>query len=225
MMKLFAYFRSSTSYRLRIALNLKQLDYEVLPVDLRTSEQKGEAFTSRNPFGSVPMLEANGRDRAQSMALIEWLDEAYPERPLLPTDIEDRYTARELGNAVATEIHAVNNLPVLRYLADPLGHSEEEVAVWYCHWLARTLDPVEERLAQLGTGDFLFDTPGFFEVILLPQLYNARKFSYDLTDKPHTTRIESACLALPEFKHAYPDNQPDSPDYQGPDLTSLETKP
>jgi maleylacetoacetate isomerase len=215
MMKLFAYFRSSTSYRLRIALNLKRLDYQVLPIDLRTSEQKGAEFTSRNPFGSVPMLEADGRDRAQSMALIEWLDEAYPDHPLLPANIEDRYTARELGNAIATEIHAVNNLPVLRYLADPLGHCEEDVAVWYRHWLARTLDPVEQRLAQLGTGDFLFDTPGFFEVILLPQLYNARKFDYDLTDKPYTTRIEAACLALPEFKDAYPDNQPDSPDYTG----------
>lgn len=215
-MKLFGYFRSSTSYRLRIALNLKGLDYNNLPIDLRTSEQKGETFTSRNPFGSVPMLEADGRDRAQSMALIEWLEEAYPERPLLPADIEDRYTARELGNAVATEIHAVNNLPVLRYLADPLGHSEEEVAVWYRHWLARTLDPVEQRLAQLNTADFLFDAPGFFEVILLPQLYNARKFSYDLSDKPFTTRIEAACLALPAFKDAYPDNQIDSPDYTGP---------
>ncbi|GAA4644418.1 maleylacetoacetate isomerase [Pontixanthobacter gangjinensis] len=215
-MKLHGYFRSSTSYRLRIALNLKGLEYENLPVDLRTSEQKGTVYTSRNPFGSVPMLEADGRDRAQSMALLEWLDEAYPEPPLLPSDLEDRYTARELGYAVATEIHAVNNLPVLRYLADPLGHSEEEVAVWYRHWLARTLDPVEQRLAQIGTGDFLFERPGFFEVVLLPQLYNARKFSYDLSDKPYTTRIEAACLALPEFERAYPDNQPDSPDYKAP---------
>lgn len=215
-MKLFGYFRSSTSYRLRIALNLKGISYENIPVDLRTSEQKGEPFTARNPFGSVPMLEANGRDRAQSMALLEWLDEAYPKTPLLPADLEDRYTARELAYAVATEIHAVNNLPVLRYLADPLGHSEEEVAIWYRHWLARTLDPVEQRLAQLKTGDFLFDRPGLFEVVLLPQLYNARKFHYDLNDKPHTIRIEAACLALHEFERAYPDNQTDSPDYTNP---------
>lgn len=215
-MKLFAYFRSSTSYRLRIALNLKQLDYEVVPVDLRTSEQKSEAFTRRNPFGSVPMLEADGRDRAQSMALIEWLEEAYPQPPLLPANIEDRYTARELAYAIATEIHAINNLPVLRYLADPLGHSQDEIDTWYRHWLARTLDPVEARLAQLGTGDFLFDAPGLFEVVLLPQVYNARKFAFDFSDKPHITRIEAACLALPEFRRAHPDNQPDSPDYAGP---------
>lgn len=215
-MKLFAYFRSSTSYRLRIALNLKGLDYTVAPVDLRTSEQKGDAFTSRNPFGSVPMLEADGRDRAQSMALIEWLEEAYPNPPLMPGDIEDRYTCRELTYAIATEIHAVNNLPVLRYLADPLGHSEQDVAVWYRHWLKRTLNPVEHRLAQLRTGDFLFDAPGMFEVVLLPQIYNARKFDYDLAQCPHIERIEQACLALPAFRNAYPDNQPDSPDYTGP---------
>ncbi len=213
-MKLYGYFRSSTSYRLRIALNLKGLDYQVLPIDLRTSEQKGEAFTRRNPFGSVPMLEADGRDRVQSMALLEWLDEAYPGTPLLPGNIEDRYTVRELTYAVATEIHAVNNLPVLRYLADPLGHSEEEVAVWYRHWLARTMEPLEQRLAQLGTGDFLYEKPGLFEVVLLPQIYNARKFNFDMTDKPFTTRIEAACLELPAFKNAYPDNQPDSPEYK-----------
>lgn len=213
-MRLFAYFRSSTSYRLRIALNLKGLDYEVVPVDLRTSEQKSEEFTRRNPFGSVPMLEADGRDRAQSMALLEWLDEAYPQPPLLPANIEDRYTARELAYAIATEIHAINNLPVLKYLQDPLGHSQDEIDTWYRHWLARTLDPVEARLAQLGSGDFLFDTPGLFEVVLLPQVYNARKFAFDFSDKPHIARIEAACLALPAFRRAHPDNQPDSPEFR-----------
>jgi len=215
MMRLFAYFRSSTSYRLRIALELKGLDYEVVPVDLRTSEQSAEAYTSRNPFGTVPMLEADGRDRAQSMALLEWLEEAYPETPLLPADLEERYTVRELAYAIATEIHAVNNLQVLKYLRAPLGHDDAEVNAWYHHWLARTLDPVEARCAQIGTGDFLSDRPGLFEVVLLPQLFNARKLEFDLAPYPHLTRIEEACLALPEFERAYPDNQPDSPDYKG----------
>ena len=210
-MRLFAYFRSSTSYRLRIALNLKGLDYEVVPVDLRASEQKSDSFTSRNPFGSVPMLEADGRDRAQSMALLEWLDEAYPDRRLLPSATEDRYTVRELAYGIATEIHAVNNLPVLQYLKDTLGHSQDEIDVWYRHWLARTLDPVERRLAQIGTGDFLLDAPGLFEVVLLPQVYNARKFAFDFSAHPHITRIEAACLALPAFERAHPDNQPDTP--------------
>ena len=212
MIRLHGYHRSSTSYRLRIALELKGLDYEYVPVNLLKSEQKGAAFTSRNPFGSLPLLEAGGRDRVQSMAQIEWLDEAYPENPLLPADIDDRYVARELAYAIATELHAPLNLPVLRYLKDEYGKSQDEIGVWYRHWLARTLDPIEARLAQLGTGDFLFDRPGLFEVCLLPQVYNARRFEFDFSDKPHTTRIESACLALPEFQRAYPDNQPDNPE-------------
>ena len=211
-MKLYGYYRSSTSYRLRIALELKGLDYDNIPVNLLTSEQKGEAFTSRNPFGSVPMLEADGRDRAQSMALLEWLDEAYPDRPLLPADIEDRYTVRELAYAIATEIHAINNLPVLKYLKDPLGHSQRVIDHWYRHWLKRTLAPVEERLKQLDAGDFLMDAPGMFETVLIPQIYNARRFHYDLSESPHICRIETACLALPEFQRAHPNNQPDNPE-------------
>ncbi|MBX7533254.1 maleylacetoacetate isomerase [Qipengyuania sp. 1XM1-15A] len=213
-MRLHGYYRSSTSYRLRIALELKGLEYEYVPVNLLTSEQKGEAFTSRNPFGSVPLLEVDGKDRVQSMAQIEWLDEAYPDRPLLPTDIEDRYVARELAYAIATELHAPLNLPVLKYLANEYGKSQEEIGVWYRHWLARTLEPLEARLAQLGTADFLFDAPGFFEVCLLPQVYNARRFDFDFSDKPHIERIEAACLALPEFQRAHPDAQPDNPENQ-----------
>lgn len=209
--RLWAYFRSSTSYRLRIALNLKGLDYEVVPVDLRTDGQKAPEFLARNPFGGVPMLEADGRDRAQSMAILEWLDEAYPRPPLLPAGIEDRYTVRELAYAIATEIHALNNLQVLRHLRGAMGHTEAETDEWYRHWLARTLDPVEARLAQLASGDFLFDAPGLFEIVLLPQVYNARKFAFDFSDKPHITRIEAACLALPAFQRAHPDNQPDAP--------------
>ena len=214
MIRLHGYYRSSTSYRLRIALELKGLEYEYVPVNLLTSEQKGEAFTSRNPFGSVPLLEAGGKDRVQSMAQIEWLDEAYPDKPLLPADLDDRYVARELAYAIATELHAPLNLPVLKYLANEYGKSQDEIAVWYRHWLARTLGPLEQRLAQLGTGDFLFDRPGFFEVCLLPQVYNARRFEFDFSDKPHIERIEAACLAFPQFQRAHPDAQPDNPENQ-----------
>lgn len=210
-MKLFGYFRSSTSYRLRIALNLKGLAFENVPVNLVTGANKDAAYTQRNPFGSVPMLAADGRDRAQSMALLEWLDEAYPKPALLPADIEARYTVRELAYAIATELHAVNNLPVLKYLKDPLGHPQAAIDKWYRHWLARTLVPIEARLAQLAVGDFVHgDSPGLFEVVLIPQLYNARRFAYDLADSPHLTRIETACLALPAFSAAHPDQQPDS---------------
>lgn len=216
-MRLHGYYRSSTSYRLRIALNLKGLDYEVVPVNLLHSEQKQPAFTDRNPFGSVPMLEAGGRDRAQSMALLEWLDEAYPEPPLLPAGIEDRYTCRELVYAIATELHAPLNLPVLKYLKDPLGHSQDEIDTWYRHWLARTLEPVEQRLAQLNSGPFLFEGPGLFEAVLLPQVYNARRFAFDFAAMPRIEAIEAACLALPAFQRAHPDNQPDNPDNSRPE--------
>ena len=215
-MKLYGYFRSSTTYRLRIALGLKGLAYEYVPVNLVASEQKGAAYTGRNPFGSLPLLEADGRHRAQSMAQLECLDEAYPEPPLLPRDLEDRYTVRELAYAIATEIHAVNNLPVLKYLKDPLGHSQDEIDVWYRTWLTRTLVPVEQRLAQLGTGNFLFDAPGLFEVVLLPQVYNAQRFAFDFSEMPHIRQIEAACLALPAFQRAHPDNQPDNPERTNP---------
>ena len=210
-MKLYGYYRSSTSYRLRIALELKGLAYENVPVNLLTSQQREEAFTSRNPFGSVPMLEADGRDRAQSMALLEWLEEAYPTPPLLPADPEARYTVRELTYAIATELHAPLNLPVLKYLKNEIGLIEDEIVKWYRHWLKPTLDPVEARLTQLKTGDFLMDAPGLFETVLLPQIYNARRFDYDFSASPHMTRIEAACLALPAFQRAYPDNQTDAP--------------
>ena len=212
MIRLHGYYRSSTTYRLRIALELKGLAYDYVPVNLLKSEQKGDAFIRRNPFGSVPLLEADGKDRAQSMAQIEWLDEAYPENPLLPRAIEDRYTARELAYAIATELHAPLNLPVLKYLADEYGKSQDEIGDWYRYWLARTLAPLEARLAQLESSDFLFDAPGFFEAVLLPQIYNARRFDFDFFDLPHIERIEAACLALPAFQRAHPDAQPDNPE-------------
>lgn len=210
-MLLYGYFRSSTSYRLRIALELKGIDYEYIPVDLLASEQQSEVYTSRNPFGSVPLLVADGRDRAQSMAQLEWLDEAYPENPLLPADIETRFSVRELAYAIATETHAPNNLPVLKYLKANFAASQPELDDWYRHWLTRTFNPVEARLGQHGSKEFLLDKPGLFEVLLLPQLYNARRFNMDMAGYPNMTRIEAACLALPAFQRAHPDNQVDAP--------------
>lgn len=210
-MRLHAYYRSSTSYRLRIALNLKGLDYEIVPVDLRSDEQRGDAFRALNPFAGVPLLEADGRTYAQSMAILEWLDERYPDRPLLPRDTEDRFVARELAYAIATELHAPLNLPVLQYLKHEFGQEQAAIDTWYRHWLNKTLRPLELRLGQVGAGDFLFDAPGLFEAVLIPQLYNARRFAFDLGPMPHMRRIEGACLDLPAFRDAHPDNQPDSP--------------
>ncbi|TCM18139.1 maleylacetoacetate isomerase [Novosphingobium sp. PhB165] len=210
-MRLHGYWRSSTSYRLRIALNLKGLEYGQVPVNLLSAEQRSGEYRRLNPFGGVPLLEVDGRTYAQSMAILEWLDERFPDRPLLPRDVEDRFAARELAMAVATELHAPLNLPVLRYLKHDLGHSQDEVDTWYRHWLARTLEGLEARLAQRGAGDFLFDAPGLFECVLVPQFYNARRFDLDLSPYPGLVRIDNACSDVPAFAAAHPDNQPDSP--------------
>lgn len=211
-MKLFGYFRSSTSYRLRIALNLKGLAYDYVPVNLLKSEQKAADYVARDPFASIPLLEADGRDRAQSMAQLEWLDEAYPEPPLLPKDIEDRFTVRELAYAIATETHAPNNLQVLNYLKAEFAATQDQIDAWYRHWLNRTFAPVEARLAQHGAGDFLLDAPGLFEVVLLPQVYNAERFRLDFAPYPHIRRIADGCLKLDACRRAHPDNQIDNPE-------------
>jgi maleylacetoacetate isomerase len=211
-MRLHAYYRSSTSYRLRIGLNLKALAYEVVPVDLMQGEQRGEAFRAVNPYGGVPAIEFEGRCYAQSMAALEWLDERFPEpHALLPAETEERFAVRELAYAIATELHAPLNSPVLAYLQHDLGHSQGEIDAWYHHWLARTLGGVEMQLARRGAGEFLGLEPGLFECVLVPQLYNARRFAFDLADYRHCTRIEAACLELPPFMAAHPDAQPDAP--------------
>lgn len=210
-MRLFAYYRSSTSYRVRIALNLKQLPYEIVPIDLRKGEQSEPDFLGRNPYGGVPVLEVEGRTYAQSMAIIEWLEERHPQPPLLPAAREERFIVRELSSAIATELHAPLNLSVLRYLKRELKQDQAAIDAWYCHWLGKTLTAVERRLAQLDTGDYLFGAPGLFEAVLIPQLYNARQFAFDLATMPHLRRIEAACIAHPAFVKAHPDNQPDSP--------------
>lgn len=209
-MRLYSYHRSSTSYRLRIALNLKGLDYEIEAVDLRQAEQRGAAFRAINPFAGVPLLEAEGRHYAQSMAILEWLEERYLQPPLLPADRESRFAARELAYAIATELHAPLNSPVLQYLRDEFTLYQSSIDAWYHHWLARTLVPVEQRLEQLGSRDFLFDFPGMFECVLIPQIHNARLFHFDLAPMPRIRRIEAACLALPAFAAAHPDRQPDA---------------
>ena len=210
-MRLHAYFRSSTSYRVRIALSLKGLDYVLVPVDLLRSEQKEPAFRAINPFGGVPVLEFEGRHYAQSMAILEWLDERFPDPPLLPAGREDRFIAREMALAIATELHGPLNLQITRYLRREMGQDDAGVGRWNHRWLGKTLGALEQRLHQLGARDFLFGMPGLFETVLIPQLYNARRTGFDLDPMPLLRRLETACLALPEFIRAHPDNQPDSP--------------
>ena len=148
------------------------------------------------------------------MVQLEWLEEAYPEPPLLPSAREDRFTARELAYAIATETHAPNNLQVLNYLKSEFDASQDQIASWYRHWLDRTFAPIEHRLGEYDAGDFLFDAPGLFEVVLLPQVYNAERFELDFTPYARIRRITEACLKLDAFQRAHPDAQPDNPEKQ-----------
>ena len=210
-MRLFGYFRSSTSYRLRIALNLKGLPYDYVPVSLLKSEQKAADYVARDPFASVPLLEADGRDRAQSMAQLEWLDEAYPERPLLPAGIEDRYLARELAYAIATELHAPLNLPVLKYLKDPLGQPQEAADAWYRHWCDEGLSALEGELRDTRTGTYCHgDQVTMADACLVPQVFNAQRFAVDMSRYPSTMRIFDACMRLDAFQKAQPSVQPEA---------------
>lgn len=211
-MRLFSYFRSYASYRVRIALNLKGVPHEVVPVDLATGAHLRLPFAKDNPFKGVPAIETDDAVHGQSMAIIEWLDEAFPANPLLPTKPSERLAARELTLAIATELHAPLGRPAIQHIKSELGGDEGAVTEWRHRWLAKTLSGVEQRLADRGTLNFLFDRPGYFECVLIPQVYNARLSDFDLAPYPRLRRIDEACAQLSEFRAARPDAQPDTPD-------------
>jgi maleylacetoacetate isomerase len=210
--KLYAYWRSSTSYRARIALALKGLSAEIIPVNLLTSEQQGEAYRSVNPQMRVPTLIDGERVITQSLAIIEYLDEVYPDVPLLPQAPEERARVRELSLAVATDITPPINLGPLQYLTGQLGISEEQKTEWIHHWMRRGFEALETMLASSDmTGQFCHGSqPTMADCVLVPQLYNARRFALDLSPYPVMVRIDEACQQLAAFKAAHPDNQPDA---------------
>jgi maleylpyruvate isomerase len=211
-MKLYNYFITSASYRVRIALALKGLEYEYRSVNVRKGEQLSPAYRDINPQGLVPVLEDGGRLLHQSLAIIEYLDEVYPEPPLLPRDPVERNRVRSLAMIVAAEIHPLNNLRVLKYLTDVLGVTEAQKLAWYAHWVQTGFVALERRLAaEPGTGRFCHgDTPGLADIALVPQVSNARRFSVDLTPFPTIVRIDAACRELPAFRGAEPAAQPDA---------------
>ncbi len=212
MITLYSYFRSSTSYRVRIALNLKGLDYTTKPVDLLKDEQRSPEFLALNPHGGVPALDIDGHILTQSMVILEYLEERFPETPLYPLDRETRADARALTYAIATDVHALNNLSALRYLTGKLGLDTDAMNAWGRHWNTKCLSALETRVAPLaGPEGFVFDgRPGMFEVLLIPQLMGARRFETDVTTFPTLLRIEEACLALDAFQAAAPAVQPDA---------------
>lgn len=206
------FFRSSTSYRVRAALNLKGLAYEYRSYALRKGEQRGEGFLAMNPQGLVPTLETPHGPLSQSLAILEWLDETHPEPPLLPADPWERARVRSLAHAVALDIHPLNNLRVLQYIQQELGADEEGVARWFRHWVDETFPAVEARLAnEPGTGRCCHgDTPGMADLCLAAQVVNNRRFEVDMTPYPVINRIFDALMALPAFEAALPENQPDA---------------
>jgi maleylacetoacetate isomerase len=212
--KLYTFFRSSASFRVRITLNLKGLDYDQLPIHLRRGggEQWSSAYKTINPQGLVPTLEDGGRHFTQSLAIIEYLDERYPEPPLLPTEPADRATVRGMALAIACEVHPLQNLRVLNYLRNELKQAEEEVNRWARHWITLGLSALEQTvLSAPQRGKFCFGgAPSLADVFLVPQLYNARRFGCELSAYPNLLRIEADCVALPAFAKAAPERQPDA---------------
>lgn len=210
-MKLYNYFRSSASWRVRIGLALKGLGYDYVPVHLANNEQHGGEFAAQQASHLVPALVLDdGRWLSQSMAILEYLDETHPEPPLLPRDPLARAQVRALAQDIGCDIHPLNNLRVLRYLKGALGQPQEAVDAWYRHWIATGLAVVEQRLAQTAGRYSVGDTPGLVDCLLVPQVYNAQRFDCPLEAFPTVLRVNEACLALTAFAGTHPSVCPDA---------------
>lgn len=207
------YFRSSTSYRVRIALALKGVDYSYAAYHLRKGEQRSQAYLALNPQGLVPALEwPDGQVQTQSLAIIEYLDETFPAPPLLPADAAGRARVRSLAQIVALDIHPINNLRVLAYLKTHFGADDTAQADWFRHWVGEGFTALERRLAtEPQTGAFCHgDGVTLADICLAAQIVNNRRFGVDMTPYPTIRRIAEACFALEAFQTAAPDRQPDN---------------
>ena len=203
---LYDYYRSSACYRVRIALNLKQVEYEPVPVNLLEGEQKADDYRARNPQGFVPMLEADGRRLVQSLAIIDWLEAAFPEPALIPRDADARAHVLAMALAVACDIHPINNLRVIKYLARPLDQPQEVRDAWYRHWIVEGFVALEAMAARGGAGRFLFgDAPTLADICLVPQMFNARRFDVPLDDYPTLVRADAEANRIEAFAAAHPD--------------------
>ncbi|MEF9943329.1 MAG: maleylacetoacetate isomerase [Burkholderiaceae bacterium] len=212
MLKLHNYFRSSASFRVRIALNFKGLDYQTWPTHLLRGggEQLGPAFRALNPAALVPVLEDGSRVLTQSIAIIEYLEELHPEPALLPRDPWARAQVRALALAVACEIHPLNNLRVLQYLGREMNASDEQKRAWARHWIETGFAQLDAMLAPVAGRYAVGDAISLADVLLVPQVFNARRFDCRLDTVPRVMRVFDACMALPAFIAAQPARQPDA---------------
>ncbi|MGE0745807.1 MAG: maleylacetoacetate isomerase [Rhodospirillales bacterium] len=211
-MKLYGYFRSSAAFRVRIALNLKGVAYEAVPVDLLGDDQFAAGFTAVNPQARVPALAVGDRVLVQSMAILEWLEETYPQPPILPADPFARARVRGLADLIACDIHPLDNLAVMRYLAGLLGQDKAAERAWYRHWIVLGFTALEAMLAgSAETGRFCHgDAPGLADICLVPQVFNAQRARIDLAPYPTLMRVFDACMAEPAFDAAQPSKQPEA---------------
>lgn len=212
-MTLYGYFRSSTSYRTRIAMNLKGLDYDYIAVNLAQDEQLEASFQSINPQGLVPVLQADDLLLYQSPAILEWLEDIYPDTPLLPKDAAGRMQVRALSAIIGCDIHPLNNRRILQYLRNELSVDEEVVLAWCSRWMKEGFDALEKRLANDKTrGKFCYGNhPTFADCYLIPQVSSARRFKVDLSAYPNIIEIDTHCRTLKAFADADPMVQPDAP--------------
>lgn len=211
-MQLYNFFRSGTSHRLRIALNLKGIAFDYVAVDLRTDEQLGAAFKALNPQGLVPALVDGEQVLTQSPAIIEWLEERYPAPPLLPVALHERAKVRALAALVGCDIHPLNNRRVLEYLRQTLGHDPATVSAWCATWINAGFEALETLLAaDRQRGAFCFgDSQTLADVYLVPQVESARRFNIDMTPFPNIVAVDQACAKLEAFRRAAPAVQPDA---------------
>lgn len=211
-MKLYTYFRSSAAYRVRIALNLKALDFESIPIALTKDggQHQTPDYLQVNPQGLIPALIDDGVNLSQSLAIIEYLEEKYPEIPLLPSNPVERAQVRSMALSIACDIHPLNNLRVLNYLRNELNQSEDEISAWYRHWILINFASLESLVESYG-GDYCFgNTITLADVFLIPQMANARRYETDTSAFPNLQRIDEVLREHPAFDAAAPENQPDA---------------
>ncbi len=231
MLKLYSYFRSSTAYRVRIGLHLKNLPFQTVPVNLLKGEQRSESFLKINPLSGVPALQDGDFIVTQSLAILNYIDNIAPEPSLAPGDFHDQAFARQVALAIATDIHPLINLKAQKYLGEEFGADDAAKKDWYAHWTLSGLRAVEDMLRRYGkAGNFALgdDQPSVADLCIIPQMYSLRRFNLPTDDFPLCCRIEKHCIAHAAFQKAAPETQPDAPDdlppIHGPDAPLLREK-